>query len=83
MFVVTPTEKIVNLDQYAIVEIQPSAIRDREGIYALSRDQKNKVELVSFPRSDENKNKVAFVYQELINALIAGDHVFDLREYVS
>ena len=83
MFVVTPTDKIVNLDQYATVEIQPSAIRDREGIYALSRDEKNKVELVSFKGLDENENKVAFVYQALIAALIAGDPVFDIRPYVS
>lgn len=77
MFVITPTDKLVNLGQYAIVEIR--SYIDMRCIYALSRDEKNEVELASWTGIAD---KAELAYQKLITSLEQGHHVFDIRPYV-
>ena len=79
MFVVTQYDHLVNLDQYAGVQIQYH-IDGRHVIYAVSYEFSN-TELASWKETDEGAKKAEFVYQEIINALDKGQNLLDLRQY--
>ena len=87
MFVITPYNKVVNLNQYAHVNIEISVTIQRKTnwsehhLYAVSLDG-SKQFLASWEGTDDNADKARKAYKDLISALEAGQNTFDINRYL-
>ena len=77
--------KIINLAQFKKIEVRRYEKKDRGGvsyeIYAFSEKRERREILAKFP--EDKKEQAQNAYDDLFNALLAGETAFDMTGYIT